>query len=405
MVILRIFSFYFLSCYFISNSQGKSLPENVKRSGGEKENLSQNTPDFPALCFRVNASIETPAEEKKESMPTLGNLGMMNRAIQSKTTSPQKAENLTEEPKVGAKKPTASLTMSAEPEPDSLPAHQFKSNHPSKVEGTEAKDQEWSLIPHKAHYSISLDKNFSEDVSDVMGEMTLTSFDTGDGYVYAQHSSLIIYDKEGIGQQIITNLETWQDYQGNEYRFHARTLCNGEEEEIIKGQAIKIPQLNSAVVVYELPEKKTISIPFDTVFPFHHLLAAMKEAKKGKGSFGLTVFDGASESCESVYVDTLLGAPQPSHLVVNTGSAERDKTVQTQWPMRLSVFSSENKDGDPDYYMLQTVLECGVFKDMTMDHGAFQIKATLDKIHFYNGEGGDSSTMKETEGSAVGHDS
>lgn len=426
MGILRIFSLYLLFGSFISDSQAKILLDNYKNNEKKGKGDSLKSHENPSsLCFLVNSPRDLPdrnerqdkpqekldhKEEKKESIPTLGNLGMMNKAIQSKTQSPQKAENLTDEPKVGAEKPQSSLTMPTEPEPASLPENQFESNHPSKVDLPVVADLDWSIIPHKAHYSISLDKNFSDDVSDVSGEMTLTTFDRGDGYVYAQRSSLIIYDMEGIGQQIITILETWQDYEGKQYRFHARTLCNGTDEEIIEGEAIKIPQLNSAVVMYKFPEKKTISIPIDTLFPLHHLLTSMKEAKKGKGGVAHTVFDGASETCEAVYVDTILGAPQPSHLVINTGSAERDKTIQTQWPMRLSVYNledknSEDKNAESEYYMLQTVLESGVIKDMTMDHGAFQIKATLDKIHFYDGQGGDSSMMKESEGSIIGHDS
>lgn len=401
----------------------KSSPDSSKE---EKDTIKSPQPDgiienvTQSLFFLLSAqdsapqklqdtsSEETP-DNKTDTNSALGNLGMLNKKLQSQSQNATPSDSTLDiaqhetaaivpnNPALDTK--TVPGTLTTPP----LEDHTFEENHPSKIE--HPLPQHHEIVAHKAHYTITLEKNFGDDVSDVAGEMTITTFDTGDGFVYEQNSSLLTYRPDGEkNEQIIINLATWQDYDGNTYRFQAKTLCNGEQEEIIKGEAIKDPLTKTAKVIYQLPEAHEISIPYDSIFPFHHLLNALAEAKTGKGGVENTVFDGASETYEAVYVDTLLGAPQKSLLTIKTGNPDLDTSIKTQWPMRLSVSAVGSKNSAPDYDMIQNVLDSGVIKDMTLNYVTFQIKATLDKIIFYDGKGADGASMGESEGVVVERD-
>jgi len=98
------------------------------------------------------------------------------------------------------------------------------------------------LLPHRATYSITLDKNYyDEDVADAKGEMTIQLAKAGDGWAIEQKSTLHIYYKDESAEQVITSLATYESLDGLKYSFNARTL-RGEEEEIISGDAISCKQ-------------------------------------------------------------------------------------------------------------------------------------------------------------------
>jgi EipB-like len=311
-----------------------------------------------AFSEKTNSSgkfSHTALPDEGES-PSLGVWGMLDRFFRSKT-APTAQEPLKTTTTVEQKTPDQGLPETA----------------PKRVHAD-------VIVPHKAKYTITLEKNYGDDISDAAGEMTINVYDTGDGLVFEQNSTLIIYNGDGEGEQIITNLATWQDYEGKRYRFNSRTVRNGEQEEIIKGEALKDDFAHLTRITYTRPAESQVTTPYETLFPLHHLIHALEMAKAGKSVVSDIVFDGSSETHEAVSVDTLLGAPKPSGLKIKTDQAI---STQTQWPMRLAVYAFGSTNPEPDYEMVQNVLDCGVIKDMTLDYGAFQVKATLEKIDFY----------------------
>lgn len=320
---------------------------------------ADNSPTLWQSIKKYWMAPHSSSEEKQEvkaDAPSLGVWGTINRFFQSKTSTYQ---------------PTFK-TPSVPPE---------KQESSDKIESQEVTySYKEIIVPHKARYVITLEKNYGDDISDAAGEMTINVYDTGDGLVFEQNSSLVIYNGDGEGEQIITNLATWQDYEGKRYRFNSRTVRDGEQEEIIKGEAIKNNQEKVTRITYSRPTTSQITTPYETIFPLHHLIHSLAMAKAGKSVVSNVVFDGSSETHEAVTVDTILGAPRPSELKIKT---DQDILIKNQWPMRLAVYAPESDNSDPDYEMVQNVLDSGVIKDMTLDYGAFQVKATLDKIDFY----------------------
>ena len=308
--------------------------------------------------------------KKEDTSATFGVWGYFNKVFQEKAGD----KNSSSTPASPKNQESSSQELRSAPQS----ANPIEPNAPSKIKKIE--EQSEKIVPHKATYTISLDKSF-DDISDAAGEMTINVFDTGDGYVFEQNSSLIIYNSDGEGEQIITNLATWQDYGGDRYRFTSRTVRNGEDEDVIKGEAVKNHSTRTAQVTYQLPTPTVISIPYETTFPLHHILSSLEAAKKGLHSISNPVFDGSNETYEAVTVDTLLGAPKPSKLKFKV---DGDVNIQTKWPMRISVYPLDSSSSEPEYEMTQHVLEPGIIKDMTLDYGLFAVKAELNHILFYD---------------------
>lgn len=244
-------------------------------------------------------------------------------------------------------------------------------------------EQADTLISHIATYKISLDKNsVNDDIDDANGFMTIKIWDTGDGWVFEQNSSLIIYAASGEGEQVNTNVASWQDYAGNHYRFNSRTLRNGQIEDLIRGEAHKGAGNDPGKVIYHLPNKVEIDIPNETVFPLHHLINAVQKAMRGDLVASNAVFDGSAEIQEAVAVNTVISQPKESKLNL-ISETKMPADLNKVWSMTLGIYPLNSKSLEPEYEIKQDVLNHGIIKNMTLDYGTFQVVATLEKLEFF----------------------
>lgn len=248
---------------------------------------------------------------------------------------------------------------------------------------SEKAEQDDIIFPHIATYTISLDKNTANnDLDDANGFMTIKIWDTGDGWVFEQNSSLIVYYASGEVEQVNTNVATWQDYAGNHYRFNSRTLRNGQEEDVIRGEAHKGAQNASGKVIYKFPNSMEIDIPNETMFPLHHLINAVRQARLGKDVISNVVFDGSAETQEAVAVNTIINPAKGIKLKLENPLPDGVK-LDKVWSMKLGIYPLNSKSLEPEYEIKQDVLDHCIINNMTLDYGAFQVVATLDKIEFF----------------------
>jgi hypothetical protein len=254
---------------------------------------------------------------------------------------------------------------------------------PAEVAVNAQKDQEDVIFPHIATYKITLDKSAgNNEIDDANGIMTIKIWDTGDGWVFEQNSTLFIYSASGEGEQIHTNVATWQDYAGNHYRFNSRTLRNEQEEDVIRGVAHKGAENAPGKIIYHMPNNMEIDIPNETIFPLHHLINAVRHARHGKTVISNTVFDGSAETQEAVAVTTTISQPKEVKIKVDS-AMPKGLNLNKVWSMNLGVYPLNSKSVDPEYEIKQDVFDQGIINTMTLDYGNFQVVATLDKIEFF----------------------
>ena len=277
-------------------------------------------------------------------------------------------------------KPSFSAVSSPSQVPTVAPSPVVPAEMPTKKQ----EDQSDIIFPHIATYKITLDKNaINNEIEDANGVMTIKVWDTGDGWIFEQNSTLFIYMASGEGEQIHTNVATWQDYAGNHYRFNSRTLRNEQEEEVIRGVAHKGAGDMPGKVIYHVPNNMEIDIPNETIFPLHHLINAIRHAQAGKALVSNIVFDGSAETQEAVAVTTTISQPKAVKVKVNS-AIPKGLNLNRVWTMNLGVHPLNSKSADPEYVLKQDVFDKGgIINTMTMDYGDFQVVATLDKIEFF----------------------
>lgn len=253
------------------------------------------------------------------------------------------------------------------------PANETVAPEPAKVD----------LLPHKATYSITLDKSSvdqknsaEEDIENANGQMTIQLAKAGDGWAIEQQSTLHIYYKDGTAEQVITSLATYESTDGSKYNFNARTL-RGDQEEIISGDAILASKGGAGIVTYLQPDESTVQLPVGTIFPTQHLIYMLQAAMRGQKVVSNIVFDGSSETHEPVQVNTILGASQDPKLALTNKDLLKAKKV---WPMRMAVYAVDSPSAEADYEINQNVLDNGVIRDMTLDYGTFKVKAVLIEV-------------------------
>lgn len=292
-----------------------------------------------------------------------------------------------------AKAPSASIesSFSAKSSPAKAPEAAFPAAPaettavlltPAELAATQT-DQEEVIFPHIATYKITLDKSAgNNEIDDANGIMTIKIWDTDDGWVFEQNSTLFIYSASGEGEQIHTNVATWQDYAGNHYRFNSRTLRNEQEEDVIRGVAHKGAKNAPGKIIYHLPNYMEIDIPNETIFPLHHLINAIRYARRGKTVISNIVFDGSAETQEAVAVTTTISQPKEVKIKVDS-AIPKGLNLSKVWSMNLGVYPLNSKSADPEYEIKQDVFDQGIINTMTLDYGNFQVVATLDKIEFF----------------------
>jgi hypothetical protein len=178
---------------------------------------------------------------------------------------------------------------------------------------TPVKAEDIKLLPHKAEYSVELDRSRlsssdgdCEDIHDVRGSLTIQLSDTGDGLAFEQHSEIQVYYVDGSMEQSITTTVFWESHDGQNYRFNTRTLRNGAEE-IARGYAISHKGLIGSVT-FEEPYEFRFDLPIGTIFPLTHLKRIIAATQNGEhGLPNQVIFDGTNGVQEPVEVNVFIG--------------------------------------------------------------------------------------------------
>ena len=111
-----------------------------------------------------------------------------------------------------------------------------------------------------------------------------------------------------------------------------------------------------------------------------HMISMLSAAMRGQPIVSHIVFDGSSETHEPVQVDTALGKTQDSKLAVTNKDLLQAKKV---WPMSMAIYAEGSTDPEANYKIVQHVLDQGVIRDMTIDYGAFEVKAVLTQVEVF----------------------
>lgn len=242
------------------------------------------------------------------------------------------------------------------------------------------------FLPHQAVYDLSLQKSRGNaTVNNAKGRI-LYNF-TGsacEGYTtdFRQVSQLDTGETKSTFSDLRST--SWEDGDGNNYRFKIETRMNGNDATSVDGMAERSGK--TVTVKLKQPKLKTFTIE-NAVFPTEQVKLIIEAARAGKSVLELVVYDG-SDNGEKVYNTlTVIGQPIPG----TRAPAAPDPTTRndnfkrlTRWPVTVSYYDAAAKadagEQTPVYAMSFELYEDGVSRALLLDYNDFVIAGAMGKI-------------------------
>lgn len=243
-----------------------------------------------------------------------------------------------------------------------------------------------SFLSHQAVYDLSLQKSRGNATVNSAKGRILYNFSGSacEGYTtdFRQVSQL----DTGETKTTLSDLRStsWEDGEGNNYRFKIETRMNDDDATSVDG----IAERSGKTVTVKLtqPKAKTFTIE-NAVFPTEQVKLIIEAARAGKSILELVVYDG-SDNGEKVYNTlTVIGQGIPG----SRAPATPDPTTNNdqfkplmRWPVTVSYYDAAAKpnagEQTPVYAMSFELYEDGVSRALLLDYNDFVIAAAMGKI-------------------------
>ena len=128
------------------------------------------------------------------------------------------------------------------------------------------------------------------------------------------------------------------------------------------------------------PQPAKFDVSMDVVFPTAQLLQIIKAAQAGEATFGVKIFDGSDP--EGKVYDTLTVIGHASDAPINDDAATKSEALKgiNHWPVAVSYFDPEKKDGTPNYVLSFDLFANGVSGNLKLDYGDYVLNGKLSKF-------------------------
>lgn len=232
------------------------------------------------------------------------------------------------------------------------------------------------LASHRALYTLSVarldPRNYRNGIS---GGLSLDFVNGCDGYVLNQRFVIETDTEDGtvLNNMILTS---WESLDGRRLRFKLRDEVNNDLDQELDGEG-SIEAGKPGAVRFTLPKDTELRLPAGTVFPTHHTVLVLEQARAGGNLLQAAVYDGSSADSYTE-VGGFIGRALPPEGGVAPVMAPLKG--QRSWPVRLAYFTSDKPSDTPDYEIAYRLFENGVADDIVFDYGDYAIRATLRRL-------------------------
>lgn len=243
-----------------------------------------------------------------------------------------------------------------------------------------------NLTPHRAIYSLKMGESRSNSsFVSAKGSMALVLEKSCDGWILTQNLAMDLDTPEGAVVSQRSRFTGLESADGKAYRF-ASNNDTQEENKRYKGNAIAGGSGSPGEAVFNLPEKKTMPLPEQTLFPIAQTSWVIDQAIAGVRHAPHYVFDGSDGSGPreaAAFIGPQLHPNQES-----AGKAEetapKPLTERPGWNIRIAFYPLEGQEAEPEYEIEVLQLDNGVAQRMLLDYGDLTVIMELEKIEAIN---------------------
>jgi hypothetical protein len=244
------------------------------------------------------------------------------------------------------------------------------------------------LATHRAIYRLTLgDTGAGSNVTDIRGQL-IYDFQGSACQGYTLNTRLVteVFDRDGKPSISDIRSESWEDANGERFRFQTSQYADGKLAESTKGTARRAPGHPDAVAVrLEKPQKTGLTLTGNILFPTQHSLALLKAALGGQTRLQADIYDGSEKGTKMYETSSVIGAPLElsanSQLPAIKNSGALDSIPS--WPVVVSYYErTPKKDGLPAYEISFRMYANGVSRKLKLDYGTFSLDGELASIVF-----------------------
>ncbi|MDR6950912.1 hypothetical protein J2X65_000255 [Ancylobacter sp. 3268] len=232
------------------------------------------------------------------------------------------------------------------------------------------------LEPHRATYELSLDaakpaKNVNAAEGTIVYELRGNACD---GYSVQLRQSTSLETEGGRLSSAITTA-TWEDGEGNSYRFRVENTVNDDRPEEADGVAER--KDGRLIVKATKPEASTIELAKGVLLPTQHMIRVLAAAEQGDAVLEAPVYDGSPDARKIYDTLSVIGRAV-------TGGAGLEKTAsdgvlagRERYPVVISYYERGSAEQAPDYTISFDLYDNGVSRALKLDYGDFALRGTL----------------------------
>lgn len=233
------------------------------------------------------------------------------------------------------------------------------------------------LVSHRALYTISLARLDPRNYrSGITGGLSLEFVNACDGFVLNQRFVIQTDTDDGATLNDMV-LNSWEDRDGQSFRFKLKDQVNGDVDQELNGEATLSGPRRGGVVRFTRPDDTELQLPAGILFPTEHTIRLLQLAESGQHWLQAAIYDGSSADG---YADVggFIGMPLPPE------TGKRNVLVALKglrsWRVRLGYFPTEQQQDTPDYEISYRLYENGVADDIVFDYGDYAIRATMTRL-------------------------
>jgi len=242
------------------------------------------------------------------------------------------------------------------------------------------------LVAHRAIYEMTLDDARSASgITGIDGRMVF-EFTGSECDGYSLNMRMVTKMTDTQGQTNLTDLRssTWEQGDGQKFRFQSAQYLNDKLGDITMGRAVRETPKEAVKVKLSQPSAAELDLSGPLLFPTQHSFALIAAARTGQGLFQARVYDG-SEKGQKVYDTTaFIGTEVQPGSDPKLEQVAQDKGLGelASWPVSIGYFEAKGADLTPSYQIDFRLYENGVSRDLLIDYGDFSIHGTLTSLEY-----------------------
>lgn len=232
------------------------------------------------------------------------------------------------------------------------------------------------LEPHRATYELSLDSGKpAKNVNAAQGKIVYELRGNAcDGYSVQLRQSTDLDTDNGRMSSALTSA-TWEDGDGNAYRFRVQNSVNDRQPDEADGVAER--KDGRLVVRATKPGTETIELARGVLLPTQHMMKVLVAAEQGERVMDAPVYDGSPDARKIYDTLSVIGAPVKGGSNLEKPAAASDLAGRVRYPVVISYYDRGSKEQKPDYTLSFDLFDNGVSQALKLDYGEFVLRGKL----------------------------